>query len=70
MVTSNVLRCQCVTIGVFLLTRDAVNPFTDNATVSECVLDNNGRREHTAIRRAGGTASASATKPTWNRQGN
>ena len=32
--------------------------------------DNNGRRQHAAIRRAGSTASASATKPTWNRQGN
>ena len=32
--------------------------------------DNNGRRQHAAIRRAGSTASASAAKPTWNRQGN
>jgi hypothetical protein len=31
--------------------------------------DTNGRRQHAAIRRAGSTASASATKPTWNRQG-
>jgi hypothetical protein len=32
--------------------------------------DTNGRRQHAAIRRAGSTASASAAKPTWNRQGN
>ena len=32
--------------------------------------DNNGRRQHAAIRRADSTASASATKPIWNRQGN
>ena len=30
--------------------------------------DTNGRRQHTAIRRAGSTASASATKSTWNRR--
>jgi peptidoglycan/xylan/chitin deacetylase (PgdA/CDA1 family) len=32
--------------------------------------ETNGRRQHAAIRRAGRTASASAAKPTWNRQGN